>query len=52
MIELGVIRVVNQQKVVTIYKDKEIIGEISIKVNRPEVEEKILNLIKIIENKS
>ena len=50
MIELGVIRVVDRAKVVTVYKDKEIIGELAISLNCPDTEGKILGLLSILTN--
>lgn len=53
MIELGTIRIVGTDRAnkITVYKDKEVIGEISVSVNCPQTEEKILNLIKLLESK-
>lgn len=50
MIELGIIRVVDRAKVVTVYKDKEILGEVSVAVNCPETEKKILGLLSVLAN--
>lgn len=51
-IELGVIRVAEDHaKKITIYKGKEIIGEITINLNCPQTEEKIINLLSIIHEK-
>lgn len=51
IIELGVIRVVDRASKVTVYKDKEVVGEITIDINCPQTKEKIFNLIKLLEDK-
>ena len=53
MIELGVIRIVgtDRAKAVTVYKDKEVVGEITISLNCAVTEGRILNLIKLLESK-
>lgn len=50
-IELGVIRVAEgNTKKVTVYKDKEVVGEITISLNCPATEEKIINLLSVLNN--
>lgn len=50
-VELGTIRVIDRVKKITVYKGKKIIGEITIKLNCSETEEKIINLLSIIHGK-
>lgn len=49
-IKLGVIRVDGERtRNITVYQGEEIVGEIKINVNKSDIEEKILNLLKILE---
>lgn len=50
MIELGTIVVDNgRRKRINVYKDKEHIGEVVVDVKAADVEEKILNALKLID---
>jgi len=49
-IKLGTIRVdADRTRKITVYASDEIIGEITVNVNRADIEEKILNLLKLLE---